>query len=113
MLTSKSQKMRNLSLVFMSSRLGVGTVQILRATMFGEFYERLPQNPIMRQDMPRRLCLEEFEVLQAGPFAYFLNSAEHLLMVTEFRRAKSLGLFPEPRRCEKLTQLAVSKTKNL
>jgi hypothetical protein len=61
----------------------------------------------MRRDMPRWLCLEEFEVLQAGPFAYFLNPDEHLMMVKEFRETKAKYLFPNPERCEKLKKLSL------
>lgn len=79
--------------------------------VFGQFYERLPQDPEMRYDMSRWLCLEEFEVLQVGPFTYFLNPDEHLAMVKEFRNAKAQGLFPSPKRCERLKHLAISTSK--
>ena len=56
---------------------------------FAHFFEWLPTDAVRRRDMPRWLCLKEFEVLQAGPFTYFLGADEHAQMVQEFRRAKA------------------------
>ena len=70
--------------------------------MFGRFFEPLPEAPAIRRDMPRWLCLREFEVLQAGSFGYFLNPDEHLQMVKKFRRAKKKRTEHHLERCSKL-----------
>ena len=71
-------------------------------TVFGSFYEHLPADPVRRHDMARWLCLDEFEVLQYGPFRYYLNADEHKIMIAEFRAAKAKGFYPNPVRCGKL-----------
>ena len=74
----------------------------LITTVFGQFFENLPREAAMRRDMPRWLCLKEFEVLEAGPFTYYLNRSEVILMGKEFRRQKKA--FPDTclARCRKL-----------
>jgi len=57
--------------------------------------------------MPRWLCLKEFEVLEAEPFAYSPNPDELLLMGKEFRQRKKA--FPDTRltRCGNLNNLGL------
>ena len=77
----------------------------LITTVFSQFFENLPRELAIRRDMPRWLCLKEFEVLEAGPFAYHLNPDELLLLGKEFRQQKKA--FPDTRlaRCGKLNKL--------
>lgn len=70
--------------------------------VFGGFYEWLPRDPVIRRDMPWWLCLKEFEVLQAGPFRYFLGPDEHAQMLREFRQAKEKQSEHHLMRCSKV-----------
>lgn len=69
---------------------------------FGCFFERLPREPIIRQDIPNWLCPDECEVLLAGPFSYGLNPDGRELMVKEFRQAKLHRNETKNARCAKL-----------
>jgi len=79
----------------------------LITAVFGYFYEPLPKDLVRRRDMPHYLCLEEFEVLQAGPLAYYLSPDEHLRMVAEFRNTKAKTASQTPEHCGKLKNLSL------
>jgi len=54
-----------------------------------EFYEVLPTNPRIRDNLHRYLTVEDFEGLK-GLFEYYLTPEEHAELVEEFMRKAAL-----------------------